>query len=560
MKALSVFLFVFVAVFVATACADKDITPPDATTITRAVFNPSWRTLSVQWSFVEDALDYRIYYDTDESGPPYEGDDVPGYSSPITFTVIYKCEYILTSLDPAKTYYIAITALDDAGNESEYSVEVTRAAETCDDFDNDGDGVYDENACGATGSFTCSGEYDTRCPYGLITGDFNSDGRPDLIVSTQYHMNGRIIYFEGNGSTCTIDCAFAEPVEYYTGNYAHELVTNDFNGDGALDIAAAGTDGYISILNGNINSGRSDGTFSEAVTYPVGKRLEDVASADFNSDGINDLAAVDFKHEAVYVLFGNGSDGVGDGTFSEAVRYPTAATPMAITPEDFNSDGIQDLAVAHYDGSTISIFFGNGSNGQADGTFSDPSDVPAGENPWEITTGDFNADGIVDLAVANWKGYYIYLDMMHRNPVDLPSNAFEDDTVTILLGNRVDGKGDGTFTVAEILDVPPHPNCIGVGDFNTDGIQDLAVGGTYFYSIFVFFGNGDGTFEFSDYYPFGGAPAGIAVADFNSDNALDIAVPFGTPPPLVWDPFTLTMSHDGIELFSGVPKPGYILE
>ena len=106
-------------------------------------------------------------------------------------------------------------------------------------------------------------------------------------------------------------------------------------------------------------------------------------------------------------------------------------SPDFITTGDFNGDGILDLAVAitNYDyfepGNTpsggVSILLGNG-----DGTFRPPVEYPVGQDPIALTTGDFNGDGIIDIAVAEG-GDSLY-------------GAGEPGGVTVLLGN-----GNGTF-------------------------------------------------------------------------------------------------------------------
>jgi len=113
---------------------------------------------------------------------------------------------------------------------------------------------------------------------------------------------------------------------------------------------------------------------------------------------------------------------------------------------DFNGDGIPDLAVANVTGSVgVTILLGNG-----DGTFRAASAIQAtGSQPASIAVGDFNGDGIPDLAVVNTGS----------------------DTVTILLGN-----GDGTFThSSNSPETGDFPSFVAIGDFNGDGIPDLAV-------------------------------------------------------------------------------------
>lgn len=121
------------------------------------------------------------------------------------------------------------------------------------------------------------------CPYeafGLITADFNADGKLDL-VTTVNSLTGAISVFLGNG-----DGTFQSGVTYITGGqFDNDLVAGDFNADGELDLA----------LNTNQNGftllfGAGDGTFPTGVAYSVGSAFLPLAAGDFNGDGTLDLA------------------------------------------------------------------------------------------------------------------------------------------------------------------------------------------------------------------------------------------------------------------------------
>jgi hypothetical protein len=106
---------------------------------------------------------------------------------------------------------------------------------------------------------------------------------------------------------------------------------------------------------------------------------------------------------------------------------------------------------------------------------------------------DVNGDGLLDMVV---------------------TNNHSTNTVTVLLGN-----GDGTFQPAQEYAVGTPPNSVAVGDFNHDGILDLAV--TDDSGVSILLGNGDGTFQARRSYAAG--PGGIvAVADFNGDGFPDL--------------------------------------
>jgi VCBS repeat protein/ASPM-SPD-2-Hydin domain-containing protein len=173
--------------------------------------------------------------------------------------------------------------------------------------------------------------------------------------------------------------------------------------------------------------------------------------------------------------------------------FPTAASfPQAIATGDFNGDGLPDLALATGGGDTVSILLGKPGGG-----FAASMDYAAGANPVAVVAGDFNGDGKLDLAVVDANG----------------------DNVSILLGN-----GDGTFHGRLVYGVGSLPEGITTGDFNGDGKLDLAVANYSDNTISVLLGNGDGTFQVQQTYPVGLEPTSIASGDLNGDGKLDLAV------------------------------------
>ncbi len=177
-------------------------------------------------------------------------------------------------------------------------------------------------------------------------------------------------------------------------------------------------------------------------------------------------------------------------SFSSAAGAGHAAgAPYYAAVGDFNGDGLPDLAVASTTG--LNIFLGKGN-----GSFQTPTTVAAGLLPQGVVVGDFNADGNLDVAVAN----------------------YVSGTVSVFLGN-----GDGTFQPQTAYASGNGPESVQVADVNWDGIQDLVVTNLVDNNVSVFLGNGDGTFQAAVTYSTGHGPNKIAVGDLNGDGFADIA-------------------------------------
>jgi hypothetical protein len=345
------------------------------------------------------------------------------------------------------------------------------------------------------GSFQLAHSYGVgNDPNFVAVEDLNGDGKLDLVVANSFSYNVSVLLGNGDGS-------FKTAPSFGAGHSPATVAARDFNGDGIPDLAVANAgDNTVSVLLGN-----RDGIFQPAVQYPVGKLPVYLAAADLNGDGIPDLVVANagtppsFSDSSVSVLLGK-----GDGTFQAAVQYSTGNHSLSLAVGDFNGDGIPDLVVVNkgtspsYADSSMSVLLGNG-----DGTFQAAVNYPAGKAPLSVAAGDFNGDGKLDLAVAN-----------------------EPITVSVLLG-----LGDGTFAAPVAYAVDPGPTSVVMGDFNNDGILDLAVAGSAGVSVIqgyvtIFLGNGDGTFKRASNYSVGPETKSLLVGDFNRDGISDLAVLF----------------------------------
>ena len=221
-------------------------------------------------------------------------------------------------------------------------------------------------------------------PSEIAVGDFNLDGKVDLAVANSLTSDVSVFLGKGDGT-------FNTAVNYSGIDGASALVVGDFNRDGHPDLAVAATDGTsVTILTGN-----GSGGFSTGAVLTVGNFPTEITAADFNNDGKLDLAVTNSGDGTLSVLIGN-----GDGTFHPQVLYNTGTSgsssgPSSVTTGDVNGDGKIDIVVTNLLEDDIGTLLGNG-----DGTFRAVTVTSAADSPNVTVVEDFNGDGVADMAFA----------------------------------------------------------------------------------------------------------------------------------------------------------------
>jgi hypothetical protein len=399
-------------------------------------------------------------------------------------------------------------------------------------------------------------------PGDITIDDVNGDGKPDIVVCGPISAPGITTLIGKGDGTFTPGSVSATSVGA-CGLAAAEVLTGDFNGDGKKDL----------LVHGLVLLGNGDGTFTVGTpvtsdtTFNFTSSIAVVAVGDVNKDGKLDVVVS--QPGFVALFYGN-----GDGTFTAGPRYAALPDYMQVSITDVDGDGNPDIILGT---STGGIYTDGGYDiqpplfqilmGRGDGTFVDSAAYNQGEygngfatvaGP-QIASADFNGDGKPDVLVFNPNNDELLPSSLAMLPGDGTGKlgTAVNSTLTlhptmlvaadmnkdgkpdaVLAGTRVAGpvlsvlinQGNGTFTGEQDYALPNPAVSLAVGDFNGDGLMDVAVGvaaglgGSGPSGVYVMLGQANGTLAAPVQIDTSLNPTGLAAGDINGDGRTDLIV------------------------------------
>lgn len=377
-------------------------------------------------------------------------------------------------------------------------------------------------------------------PWYALDGDYNLDGHPDLAVINAGSLDGAggLFLLLNNTAAPGDATSFAVPAAFATGPSPQGLGGADFNGDGREDLAvgnyfSSGVPGApgpallgptadaLSIFINQTPPGADTAQFAPKVDYRAGPGVGFVYPADFNGDGLIDIAVTNFNTPGaggVSVLLNRTARGAAQPDFAEAVRFDVGTAPIGLQGKDLNADGKPDLVVGNSLGFTVSVLLNTTPDGAAAPGFANAVDFPVGsegDGPESLDVEDLNGDGRPDIVSPHFftVGPGLVSVLVNTTPPRATTPSFAEQL---------------TFSAGLL------PEQVVLEDVDGDARRDIVVAnfgdvGVTGAGVSVLLNRtppGSDHIEFAaqQSYAAGSGPASVAVADFNGDRKRDLAV------------------------------------
>jgi len=342
-------------------------------------------------------------------------------------------------------------------------------------------------------------------PESVAIGDINHDGRLDLVVANSQNYNTSVLLNTTPAGAPTP--SFAAKQDFVAGGagvWNRSVALGDLNGDGKLDMVVANWSGTMSVLRNTTVVNSSVVSFAASQSFNVGSAETYVTLGDLNGDGAVDAVVSSWSNDTVSVLLNTTPAGTTTFTFASPQTIASGGNPHKVTLGDLDGDGRLDLAVPNGRAGTVAVFLNTMAPGATAAGFAPPQESAAGGEPFSLALGDLDGDGKQDLALGNW-----------------------NTSTAVVLLNATPWGGRLEMSAAPDAAAGTRPDAVKAADFNGDGKADLLVGDTNAASVAVYVnatapGGLLATWIAPQDFATAAAGYSLDVADFNLDGRPDI--------------------------------------
>lgn len=398
-------------------------------------------------------------------------------------------------------------------------------------------------------------------PWALAAGDFNADGRPDLVVVNS--GSDSVSVFLNTTESGNAAVSMAAKQDFTSGSNPVSVSRGDINGDGRPDLVEVNySSSTVSVLLNTTTPGATTSSFAATQDFATGTHPASVSLKDLNGDGKPDLTVTNFGSNTVSVLLNTTAPGDTTVSFGARDDFAVGTSPWSVSTGDVNGDGRPDLAVANFNSDTVSVLLNTTTPGATEASFAAKQDFATGYAPFSISIADVNRDGRADLAVANRNGttasvllnvtapgasspdfaakqdvaigvhpmFVVLSDLNADGRADLiTANESPSDTVSVMLNATVPGDTTVSFGARQDYAVGSEPCSVSVGDLNGDGTPDLAVANLNSSNVSVLLnttvlGATSSSFAAKQDILAGSTPWSVCLGDLNGDGKADLTV------------------------------------
>ena len=326
-------------------------------------------------------------------------------------------------------------------------------------------------------------------PAAVAISDLNLDGKPDLVIANSVGNN--ISVLENNSTAGNI--SFKTKMDLISGPDPKRIAIGDLDGDGKPDIVVtdfnSGNASSISVYRNTSNNGVL--SFADKTDYASGNGSIGIAIADMNGDGRPDIIVAS-GNSGMFSIFKNITTSPGSIAFDPKLDQTLSDHPDNIATADLDKDGKPDLIVANFSGKSISIFRNSGSNGNI--SFAPAIQYAVGDAPTNVSTGDLDDDGKLDLIVGNYSSGSI---SFYKNLSDIGNISFgfrQDSVLSTTNISVADLNGDGKPDLCAGINLTGNISVLqnnhsGAGGFSFAPAVDFATGN---YDTYTAVGDLDG--------------------------------------------------------------------